>query len=46
MAIKRRGKKFIVTDRSGSKILGTHDTSAAAIKQLAAIEASKKQRGK
>jgi len=46
MAIRKRGKKFIVTNRAGTKVLGTHDTRKDALKQLAAIEASKKRRGK
>ena len=46
MAIRKRGNKFVVTDGSGKKVLGTHNTRAAALKQLAAIEASKKRKGK
>lgn len=44
MSIKKRGKKFIVTDKSGKKVLGTHPTRAKAVKQLQAIEASKKRK--
>ena len=44
--IRKRGKKFVVTDRTGKKVLGTHPSKAAAQKQLAAIEASKARRGK
>ena len=41
-SIKKRGNKFIVTNKSGSKVLGTHRTEESAKKQLAAIEISKK----
>lgn len=44
MSIKKRGNKFIVTDKSGKKVLGTHSTRAKAVKQLQAIEASKKRK--
>lgn len=44
MAIRKKGKKFEVTNESGTRVLGTHTTRAAALKQLAAIEASKKRR--
>ncbi len=46
MSIKKKGSKFVVTDRSGKKVLGTHDTKSEAQKQLAAIEISKKKRDK
>ena len=46
MAIRKRGNKFIVTNKAGTKVLGTHDTRKEALKQLAAIESSKKRRGK
>jgi len=46
MSIEKRGKKFVVTDKSGKKVLGRHDTRGEAQKQLAAIEISKKKRGK
>ena len=39
--IKKSGSKFVVTDSSGSKILGTHPSKEKAQKQLAAIEISK-----
>jgi len=42
--IKKSGDKFIVTDSSGEKILGTHESEEQAIKQLQAIEISKKKR--
>lgn len=41
--IKKSGDKFIVTDSSGEKILGTHESKEQAIKQLQAIEISKKE---
>ena len=39
--IKRRGKEWIVTDKSGKKVLGTHPSKEKALKQLRAIEISK-----
>jgi hypothetical protein len=42
--IKQQGEKYIVTDSSGEKILGTHESKKQAIKQLQAIEISKKER--
>lgn len=42
--IKQSDGKFIVTDSTGEKILGTHESKEQAIKQLQAIEISKKQR--
>lgn len=44
--IQKRGNKFVVTDSSGSKVLGTHDTREDAVNQLQAIEASKARRAK
>ena len=44
MSVKKRGDKFIVTDSTGKKTLGTHDTRKEAIKQLQAIEISKARR--
>jgi hypothetical protein len=41
--IKRKGGKWIVTNKSGDKILGTHDTKAEAEAQLTAIHISKAQ---
>jgi hypothetical protein len=38
--IRKQGEKWVVQSKAG-KTLGTHDTKKAAIKQLAAIEASK-----
>lgn len=43
--IKKKGSKWQVTTESG-RVLGTHSTKAAAVKQLGAVEASKKRRGK
>ena len=42
--IKQQGEKYIVTDSSGEKILGTHESKKQEIKQLQAIEISKKER--
>jgi len=39
--IKKQGSKFVVTDSSGKKTLGTHPSKEKAQKQLAAIEISK-----
>lgn len=43
--IKKRGSKWIVTNKSGDKVLGEHPSKEKAKAQLAAIEISKKQRG-
>jgi len=42
--IKKSRDKFKVYDSTGKKLLGTHSTRAAAVKQIAAIEISKKKR--
>ena len=39
--IQKRGDSYVVTDNSGDKVLGKHKTKRAAIKQIAAVEASK-----
>ena len=39
--IKKRGSKYVVTDSSGRKVLGTHPSKAKALDQLRAIEANK-----
>ena len=39
--IKRHGDSYVVTDSSGKKVLGKHKTKRAAVRQIAAIEASK-----
>ena len=43
--IRKVGNKHKVFDKTGKKLLGTHPTRAAAVKQLAAIEISKKGKG-
>ncbi len=45
MTIKRKGTVYQVTNRAGTKILGSHPTRAKALKQLQAIEASKHSKG-
>jgi hypothetical protein len=44
--VKQDGNEWIVTDSSGRQILGRHKTKKKANAQLAAIEISKKKRGK
>lgn len=44
--IKKAGKKYKVTTKSGSRTLGTHSSKKKALKQLAAIEISKAKRKK
>jgi hypothetical protein len=39
--ILKRGSKWVVTDKSGKKVLGTHPSREKALKQLRAIEISK-----
>jgi hypothetical protein len=39
--IKKHGDKFVVTNKAGTKVLGTHPSKEKAQKQLAAIEISK-----
>lgn len=41
--IVKEGNKWLVKDSSGKKILGTHPTKEKALKQLAAVEISKKE---
>lgn len=40
--ITRRGSKWLVTTEDGSRTLGTHDTKADAVTQLAAVESNKR----
>lgn len=42
--IRRRNGKFLVTDSSGAKVLGTHDTKKDALAQLRAIEIAKQKK--
>lgn len=41
--IKKRKNDYVVTDKSGKKVLGKHKTRESAVKQLQAIEISKKK---
>jgi len=43
--IVKRDGKWLVMNKAKDKVLGTHDTEKMALKQLAAIEISKKGRG-
>jgi len=43
--IRAKGTKYEVTDNSGKKVLGTHNSRADAIRQLAAIESAKLKKG-
>lgn len=42
--IEKRGDHWVVTNKDRTKVLGEHPTQAEALRQLAAIEASKRQR--
>lgn len=42
--IRKVGDKWVVYPKKGGRRLGTHDTEAAARRQLAAIEISKARR--
>lgn len=39
--IRKRGNKWVVLDKKGKKVLGTHSTKEKALSQLRAIEISK-----
>jgi hypothetical protein len=43
--VVKRGDKWVVTNKDGTKTLGTHDSRESAVKQLQAIEASKHAHG-
>ena len=43
--IRKRGKKFVVTSKSG-RTLGSHRTRKAALRQLGAVEAAKARKVK
>lgn len=42
--LKKQGNKFVVRDSKDEKTLGTHKSKAEALRQIAAIEASKADR--
>lgn len=42
--IKKKGNNYIVLDKLGKKVLGKHKTKKEAMKQLQAIEISKKKK--
>lgn len=44
--IEKRGSDYVVKPSKGDKVLGTHETKKAALKQVAAIEISKKSEHK
>jgi flagellar hook protein FlgE len=44
--LRKKGNKWVVTNESGSRVLGEHETKEKARAQLIAIELSKKRRGK
>lgn len=44
--IQKVGKKFVVKTKDGSRVLGVHDSKVQAQDQLAAIEMSKRRKGK
>jgi len=41
--ISHRGNKWVVLNKKGDKVLGTHSSRQKAVKQLQAIEISKAQ---
>lgn len=43
--IEKRGDKWVVLNKSGSTVLGSHDSEKEALSQLAAIEISKSKHG-
>ncbi len=44
--IKKRGDKYVLVSKKTGKVLGTHPTREAAVKQEQAIEISKHKKGK
>lgn len=44
--LKKDGSHWKVYDRKGKKLLGTHGTRTAALRQIAAIEAARDKEGK
>lgn len=44
--VRKRGNKYVVVKKGGGRVLGTHPSRAAALKQAAAIYASENRRKK
>lgn len=44
--LEKRGSEWVVLSSDGKKLLGKHKTRAAALLQIAAVEASKAEREK
>lgn len=45
MTVRKEGSKWVTRSKDG-KLLGKHDTKKGAERQLRAVEASKRRRGK
>ena len=46
MVIEKQGGKYVLRSKTTGKVLGRHETKAAAQKQERAVQASKHRRGK
>jgi len=46
MVIEKQGGKYVLRSKKTGKLLGKHETKAAAQKQERAVQASKHRRGK
>jgi hypothetical protein len=46
MVIEKQGGKYVLRSKTTGKVLGKHETKAAAQKQERAVQASKHRRGK
>jgi len=44
VSIRKRGKKWEVVNKAGTKVLGTHSSRPKAVKHLQAIEINKHKR--